>query len=139
MNLTNLVSLIAHGLLIATASITLLFSTNIYVIGTFGVIMTALMINIIILDRCTFCNPEETLPVLNTTPTKLLNRVLGINNEVPVKDLEKIITAFFAVGFVGKFVILLLFEAYKGSSYSEYCKSFPYKNGVHSYIYHYLN
>jgi hypothetical protein len=139
MNPTHLISLIVHGLLIATAGVTLLFSTNIYVIGTFSVIMVALMINAIILDRCTFCNPEEMLPVLNTTPTKLINRILGISNEVPVKDLEKIITAFFAVGFLGKFVILLLFEAYKGSSYSEYCKSFPYKSGVHSYIYHYLN
>ena len=123
MNLTHLISLAVHGLLI----------------GTFSVIMVALMINIIILDRCTFCDPEEMLPVLNTTPTKLLNRVLGISNEVPIKDLEKIITAFFAVGFIGKFAILLLFEAYKGSSYSEYCKSFPYKSGIHSYIYHYLN
>ena len=139
MNLINLVSLKAHGLLIDTAAVTLLFSTNIYVIGTFSVIMVALMINIIILDRCTFCDPEETLPVLNITPTKLLNRVLGISNEVPVKDLEKIITAFFAAAFLGKFAILLLFEAYKGTSYSEYCKSFPYKSGVHSYIYHYLN
>jgi flagellar biosynthesis protein FlhB len=139
MNLTQLISLGVHGLIIATAFVTLLFSTNIYVVGTFSVIMVAMMINAIILDRCTFCDPEETLPVLNTTPTKLINRVFGISNEVPIKDLEKIIMAFFAAGFLGKFAILLLFEAYKGTSYSEYCKSFPYKNGIHSYIYHYLN
>jgi hypothetical protein len=139
MNLTQLISLGVHGLIIATAFVTLLFSTNIYVVGTFSVIMVAMMINAIILDRCTFCDPEESLPVLNTTPTKLINRVFGISNEVPIKDLEKIIMAFFAAGFLGKFAILLLFEAYKGTSYSEYCKSFPYKNGIHSYIYHYLN
>jgi hypothetical protein len=139
MNLSHLISLIIHAFIITTASITLLFSTNIYVVGTFSVIMVAMMINVIIMDRCTFCDPEEILPILNTTPTKLINRVLGISNEVAVKDLEKIITAFFAVGFVGKFAALLLFEAYKGSSYSEYCKSFPYKNGIYSYIYHYLN
>jgi hypothetical protein len=135
----DLVSLVVHGLIIATAGVTLMFSTNIYVIGIFSILMIALLINVIILDRCTFCNPEENIPVLNITPTKLINRVLGISNEVPVKDLEKIITAFFAAGFLGKFAILLLFEAYKGTSYSEYCKSFPYKDGIHSYIYHYLN
>ena len=139
MNLSHLISLLVHGLIITTASVTLLFSTNVYVVGTFSVIMVALMINVIIMDRCTFCDPEEMLPVLNTTPTKLINRILGISNEVPVKDLEKIITAFFAVGFLGKFAVLLLFEGYKGTSYSEYCKSFPYKNGIHSYIYRYLN
>ena len=139
MNLTDLLILFLHILLIATAGLTAVFSTNIYVIGIFSFIMVALLIHTIVLDRCTICNPEENLPVLNTTPTKLVNQLLGISDEIQMKELEKIIVALFAVGFIGKFAVLLLFESYKGVSYSDYICNFKHKEDIHSYIYQYLN
>jgi hypothetical protein len=139
MNLTELSILLLHILIIATAGLTAVFSTNIYVIGIFSFIMVALLIHTIILDRCTICNPEENLPVLNTTPTKLVNQMLGISNEIQMKELEKIIVALFAIGFIGKFAVLLLFEAYKGKSYNEYICNFKHQGDLHSYIYQYLN
>jgi len=139
MDLTNLLILLGHILIIATAGLTLLFSTNIYVIGTFSFIMVALLIHTIVLDRCTICNPEENLPVINTTPTKLVNQLLGISDDIHMKELEKIIVAAFAVAFISKFAILLLFESYKGVSYSDYLRGFNHKGDVHSVIYQYLN
>jgi hypothetical protein len=139
MNLTELLILLLHILIIATAGITAVFSTNIYVIGIFSFIMVALLIHTIVLDRCTICDPEENLPVLNTTPTKLINQMLGISNEIHMKELEKIMVALFAIGFIGKFAVLLLFEAYKGKSYNEYICSFGHKGDMHSMIYQYLN
>jgi len=139
MNLTDLAILLLHIAVIATAGLTAVFSTNIYVIGVFAFIMVALLIHTIVLDRCTICNPEENLPVLNTTPTKLVNQLLGISNEIHMKELEKIVVALFAVGFIGKFAVLLLFEAYKGVSYSDYIRGFNHKGDLHSYIYQYLN
>jgi len=139
MNLAELFIFLVHILIIATAGITAVFSTNIYVIGIFSFIMVALLIHTIVLDRCTICNPEENLPVLNTTPTKLVNQLLGISDEIQMKELEKIIVALFAMGFIGKFAVLLLFEAYKGKSYNEYICSFRHQGDLHSYIYQYLN
>jgi hypothetical protein len=139
MNLTNLAILLVHIAIIATAALTALFSNNIYVIGVFSCIMIALLIHTIILDRCTICDPEENLPVLNTTPTKLINMVLGISNEIHMKELEKIIVGLFALAFIGKFAILLLFESYKGVSYSDYLRGFSHKGDIHEYIYRYLN
>jgi hypothetical protein len=139
MNLTNLAILLVHIGIIATAALTVLFSNNIYVIGAFSFIMIALLIHTIILDRCTICDPEENLPVLNTTPTKLINMLLGINNEIQMKELEKIVVALFALAFLGKFAILLLFESYKGVSYSDYLRGFSHKGDIHEYIYRYLN
>jgi len=139
MDLTNLLILLGHILIIATAGLTLLFSTNIYVIGTFSFIMVALLIHTIVLDRCTICNPEENLPVLNTTPTKLVNQLLGISDDIHMKELEKIIVAAFAIAFISKFAVLLLFESYKGVSYSDYLRGFNHKGDVHSIIYQYLN
>jgi len=139
MNLTNLAILLVHIAIIATAALTALFSNNIYVIGIFSCIMIALLIHTIILDRCTICDPEENLPVLNTTPTKLINMLLGINNEIQMKELEKIVVALFALAFLGKFAILLLFECYKGVSYSDYLRGFSHKGDIHEYIYRYLN
>jgi len=139
MNLTDLLVLLLHIAIIATAGLTAVFSTNIYVIGVFSFIMVALLIHTIVLDRCTICNPEENLPVLNTTPTKLVNQLLGISDEIQMKELEKIIVALFAVAFIGKFAVLLLFESYKGVSYSDYIRGFNHKGDVHSYIYQYLN
>jgi len=139
MNLTNLLILVVHIVIIATAALTLLFSTNIYVIGTFAFIMVALLIHTILLDRCTLCDPEEALPVLNTTPTKLVNQILGISAEIHMKELEKIIVALFAAAFLTKFGILLLFESYKGKTYVEYIRGFSHKNDAHEYIYYYLN
>ena len=139
MDLTNLLILLGHILIIATAGLTLLFSTNIYVIGTFSFIMVALLIHTIVLDRCTICNPEENLPVLNTTPTKLVNQLLGISDDIHMKELEKIIVAAFAIAFISKFAVLLVFESYKGVSYSDYLRGFNHKGDVHSVIYQYLN
>ena len=139
MDLTNLLILLGHILIIATAGLTLLFSTNIYVIGTFSFIMVALLIHTIVLDRCTICNPEENLPVINTTPTQLVNQLLGISDDIHMKELEKIVVAAFAVAFISKFAILLLFESYKGVSYSDYLRGFNHKGDVHSVIYQYLN
>ena len=139
MNLTNLAILLVHIAIIATAALTVLFSNNIYVIGVFSCIMIALLIHTIILDRCTICDPEENLPVLNTTPTKLINMILGINNEIQMKELEKIVVALFALAFIGKFAILLAFESYKGVSYSDYLRGFSHKGDLHEYIYRYLN
>jgi len=139
MNLTNLLILLVHIVIIATAALTLLFSTNIYVIGTFAFIMIALLIHTILLDRCTLCDPEETLPVINTTPTKLVNQILGLSDEIHMKELEKIIVALFAAAFLTKFGILLLFESYKGKTYAEYIRGFSHKDDVHEYIYYYLN
>jgi len=139
MNLTNLLILVAHIVIIATAALTLLFSTNIYVVGTFAFIMVALLIHTILLDRCTLCDPEETLPVINTTPTKLVNQILGLSDEIQMKELEKIIVALFAAAFLTKFGILLLFECYKGKTYAEYIRGFSHKDDVHEYIYYYLN
>jgi len=139
MDLTNLLILLGHILIIATAGLTLLFSTNIYVIGTFSFIMVALLIHTIVLDRCTICNPEENLPVINTTPTQLVNQLLGISDDIHMKELEKIVVAAFAVAFISKFAILLLFEFYKGVSYSDYLRGFNHKGDVHSVIYQYLN
>jgi hypothetical protein len=139
MDLTDMLVLLLHIALIATAGLTAVFSTNIYVIGIFSFIMVALLIHTIVLDRCTICNPEENLPVLNTTPTKLVNQLLGISDEIQMKELEKIIVALFAIGFIGKFGVLLLFEAYKGKSYNDYICSFKHQGDLHSYIYQYLN
>ena len=133
MNLTNLAILLVHIAIIATAALTVLF------IGVFSCIMIALLIHTIVLDRCTICDPEENLPVLNTTPTKLINMILGINNEIQMKELEKIVVALFALAFIGKFSILLLFECYKGVSYSDYLRGFSHKGDLHEYIYRYLN
>ena len=139
MNLTNLAILLVHIAIIATAALTALFSNNIYVIGAFSCIMIALLIHTIILDRCTICDPEENLPVVNTTPTKLINMLLGISNEIHMKELEKIVVALFALTFIGKFAILLAFESYKGVSYSDYLRGFSHKGDIHEYIYRYLN
>ena len=139
MNLTNLAILLVHIAIIATAALTALFSNNIYVIGVFSCIMIALLIHTIFLDRCTICDPEENLPVLNTTPTKLINMLLGISNEIHMKELEKIVVALFALAFIGKFAILLAFESYKGVSYSDYLRGFSHKGDIHEYIYRYLN
>jgi ATP-dependent exoDNAse (exonuclease V) alpha subunit len=53
--------------------------------------MIALLVHTIILDRCTFCNPEERIPLLNVSPNKLVNQLLGINDEIPLKEIEKIV------------------------------------------------
>jgi hypothetical protein len=125
MNLTDFLILVVHILVIATAGLTLIFSTNIYVIGIFAFIMVALLIHTIILDRCTFCNPEERIPVINISPTKLVNQSLGVSSEIPLKDIEKIIIAVFGTLFLGKFGILLLVECGLNVSYDKFCNSLP--------------
>ena len=125
MNLTDFLILVAHILVIATAGITLIFSTNIYVIGIFAFIMIALLVHTIILDRCTFCNPEERIPLLNVSPTKLVNQLLGINADMPLKDVEKIVIAVAGVAFLGKFGILLLVECGLNMPYEKFCNTLP--------------
>ena len=125
MNLTDFLILVAHILVIATAGITLIFSTNIYVIGIFAFIMVALLVHTIILDRCTFCNPEERIPIINVSPTKLVNQSLGINGDIPLKDIEKIVIAVVGVAFLGKFGILLLVECGLNVSYDKFCNTLP--------------
>ena len=125
MNLTDFVILVAHILVIATAGITLIFSTNIYVIGIFAFIMIALLVHTIILDRCTFCNPEERIPIINVSPTKLVNQSLGINDEIPLKEIEKIVIAVVGIAFLGKFGILLLVECGLNVSYDKFCNTLP--------------
>ena len=125
MNLTDFLILVAHILIIATAGITLIFSTNIYVIGIFAFIMIALLVHTIILDRCTFCNPEERIPIINVSPTKLVNQSLGINDEIPLKEIEKIVIAVVGIAFLGKFGILLLVECGLNVSYDKFCNTLP--------------
>ena len=125
MDLTTHFICILHILIGATAGLTLIFSTNIYVIGIFAFIMIALLVHTIILDRCTFCNPEERIPVINVSPTKLVNQSLGISGEIPLKDIEKIIIALFGTLFLGKFGILLLVECGLNVSYDRFCNTLP--------------
>jgi len=125
MNLTDFLILVIHILVIATAGITLIFSTNIYVIGIFAFIMVALLVHTIILDRCTFCNPEERIPVINVSPTKLVNQSLGISNEIHLKEIEKIVIAVIGVAFLGKFGILLLVECGLDMPYEKFCNTLP--------------
>ena len=125
MNLIDLIILGIHILILATAGLTLIFSTNIYVVGIFAFIMIALLIHTIILDRCTFCNPEEAIPIVNVTPTKLINQTLGISNEIPIKDIEKIVIAVLTAAFLGKFGVLLLVECGLNISYDTFCNRLP--------------
>jgi hypothetical protein len=87
--------------------------------------MIALLVHTIILDRCTFCNPEERIPLLNVSPTKLVNQLLGINSDIPLKDVEKIVIAIAGVAFLGKFGILLLVECGLDMPYEKFCNTLP--------------
>jgi hypothetical protein len=133
-DLTKIFFLIFHLIEVLISGMLLLISTNLYVIGGMALILLLVFGLCIYFDGCIVSKFEGNLPIIGITPTHLLKLLLFLDNDMQLKELEKIFLGFTFAAYVGKFSILLLVKLLTNESLPVFIDNLKNKEGISKLI-----
>lgn len=126
--------LLLHLVMVTISGATLLFSDNLFVIGVMMVIVGFVWTACFHFDGCVVSKVEGVLPIVGVTPTQLVKAGFLLNEQVPLKEIEKILLGLTFVGFVAKFGVLLAIETTEQQPFATVVARLGKSKGLGKYL-----